>query len=103
MRTNPPYTATVPILLYLYCDLGNDRPYDAKIHKDPLEIQNTKNLHETALKASKMIGVKNSDVGMLARKPILFLLLWYFFSGLTLFFNKYIVATMNGSETLLSK
>ena len=50
----------------------------------------------------KMAAVNNSDVGMLAPKPILFLVLWYFFSGLTLFFNKYIVAIMNGSETLLS-
>ena len=46
---------------------------------------------------------RNSDVGMLAPKPIVFLVLWYFFSGLTLFFNKYIVAVMNGSETVLSK
>lgn len=43
---------------------------------------------------SNMAAVKNSDIGMLAPKPILFLLLWYFFSGLTLFFNKYIVAIM---------
>ena len=90
------------IVLYFYYVLGNDHPYDAKIHKRPLEIETTKSEHVAVLETSKMVGVKNSDVGMLARKPILFLLLWYFFSGLTLFFNKYIV-NMNGSETLLSK
>ena len=57
----------------------------------------------TEFDKSKMASVKNSDIGMLAPKPILFLTLWYFFSGLTLFFNKYIVATMHGSETLLGK
>ena len=49
-----------------------------------------------------MSAVRNSDIGMRAPKPILFLILWYLFSGLTLFFNKYIVAIMKGSETLLS-
>ena len=49
-----------------------------------------------------MSAVRNSDIGMRAPKPILFLTLWYLFSGLTLFFNKYIVAIMKGSETLLS-
>ena len=42
------------------------------------------------------------DLGMLSPKPILFLILWYIFSGLTLFFNKYIVAVMGGSEAVLS-
>ena len=44
----------------------------------------------------------SADLGMLSPKPILFLCLWYFFSGLTLFFNKYIVAIRGGSEAILS-
>ena len=78
-----------------------------RTRKISLEIENKDTEHytgaSTVFDKSKMATVSNSDIGMLAPKPMLFLLLWYFFSGLTLFFNKYIVATMHGSETLLGR
>lgn len=36
-------------------------------------------------------------------KALLFLALWYFFSGCTLFLNKYIVAFMGGDPLILCK
>jgi len=73
-----------------------------KSTSDQLSASKSNSMSASNIDTSKMAVVKNSDIGMLAPKPILFLLLWYFFSGLTLFFNKYIVAIMNGSESLLS-
>ena len=93
------------LLLFIFSDIhisqhAISRKDSSKIDNFNFEkIQEAQNISST----SKMAVMKNSDVGMLAPKPIIFLLLWYFFSGLTLFFNKYIVATMNGSETLLGK
>lgn len=34
-------------------------------------------------------------------RAIIFLLLWYFFSGCTLFLNKYILTSLNGNPTVL--
>jgi len=34
-------------------------------------------------------------------RPLLFLVLWYIFSGCTLFLNKYIMSTLHGDPTLL--
>ena len=88
---------------FLYLDIL--RSSDVRTRKISSEKENKDTEHlavaSTVLDKSKMATAKNSDIGMLAPKPILFLSLWYFFSGLTLFFNKYIVATMHGSETLL--
>jgi len=48
-------------------------------------------------------GSKNTttNAGLLNVRALWFLFLWYFFSGLTLFLNKYIIAYMNGDPTLL--
>ena len=90
-----------------FCILDVLRSSDVRTRKISSERENKDTeqypVASTESDKSKMASVKNSDIGMLAPKPILFLLLWYFFSGLTLFFNKYIVATMHGSETLLGK
>lgn len=49
---------------------------------------------ETPVAGSKSIGLLNL-------RAVIFLLLWYIFSGCTLFLNKYILTYMNGNPTLL--
>ena len=46
-------------------------------------------------------GVKSSDVGLCNVWALWYLLLWYLFSGFTLFLNKYILMTLGGDATLL--
>lgn len=41
--------------------------------------------------------------GLFNPRALLFLTLWYFFSGCTLFLNKYILAYMEGDPTILGK
>lgn len=55
-----------------------------------------------------MIPRKESDPvllhkrkGLLNVRAIVFLLLWYIFSGCTLFLNKYILTYLNGNPTVL--
>lgn len=55
---------------------------------------------------SNHIKIENSDVevtknGLGNVRAIVFLLLWYFFSGCTLFLNKYILTYLNGNPTVL--
>lgn len=46
---------------------------------------------------------ENTKQGLLNVRALFFLTLWYFFSGCTLFLNKYILTYMNGDPTLLGK
>jgi len=46
-------------------------------------------------------GAKSSDVGLCNVWALWYLTLWYLFSGLTLFLNKYILMTLGGDATLL--
>lgn len=41
--------------------------------------------------------------GLLSIRALVFLLLWYIFSGCTLFLNKYILTYLNGNPTVLGK
>lgn len=45
----------------------------------------------------------DSKSGLLSIRAIIFLLLWYLFSGCTLFLNKYILTYLNGNPTVLGK
>lgn len=45
----------------------------------------------------------NDKSGLANVRAIIFLLLWYFFSGCTLFLNKYILTYLNGNPTILGK
>lgn len=45
----------------------------------------------------------NTGQGLFDVRALFFLVLWYFFSGCTLFLNKYILTYMNGDPTLLGK
>ncbi len=46
-------------------------------------------------------GGQESGSGLGHPKAILYLLLWYFWSGCTLFLNKYVVFYMKGDATFL--
>lgn len=46
---------------------------------------------------------ENSKSGLTSIRAIIFLLLWYFFSGCTLFLNKYILTYQNGNPTVLGE
>jgi hypothetical protein len=49
-------------------------------------------------------GVRESPTGGLtSARALLFLLLWYIFSGCTLFLNKYILTYMKGDPTMLGE
>lgn len=45
----------------------------------------------------------DSKSGLLSIRAIVFLLLWYLFSGCTLFLNKYILTYLNGNPTVLGE
>ena len=54
-------------------------------------------------KESSLDNVNKGNIGLWSVRAMLFVFLWYFFSALTLFLNKYILATMHGDPVLLSK
>lgn len=49
-----------------------------------------------------MISESSKD-GLFSCRAMFFLVLWYFFSGCTLFLNKYILTYMRGDPTILGK
>lgn len=49
------------------------------------------------------IPSEKSKAGLTSIRAITFLLLWYFFSGCTLFLNKYILTYQNGNPTVLGE
>lgn len=66
---------------------------------DPVS-NNTKT--ETATtKREKIVDINSHKHGLANFRAIVFLLLWYFFSGCTLFLNKYILTYLNGNPTVL--
>lgn len=50
-----------------------------------------------------IIAEKRMENGLHSFRAITFLVLWYFFSGCTLFLNKYILSYLNGDPTVLGK
>lgn len=61
----------------------------------PNEVEN--NIKKDVLHSEK------HKAGLTSIRAIIFLLLWYFFSGCTLFLNKYILTYQNGNPTILGK
>lgn len=49
------------------------------------------------------ISSDKSKAGLTSIRATIFLLLWYFFSGCTLFLNKYILTYQNGNPTVLGE
>ena len=61
----------------------------------------TKDL-EVPIKMAALPGTREKSSGMHPR-AIMYLLLWYFWSGCTLFLNKYVVFFMKGDPIFLGK
>lgn len=62
------------------------------------------NVFKEGNSSTKNIRLKTSDPkGLCNFRAFLFLVLWYIFSGCTLFLNKYILSYMNGDPTILGK
>lgn len=64
---------------------------------------NTKLRFMTQLPSSVTVTEKRMEDGLYSFRAITFLVLWYFFSGCTLFLNKYILSYLNGDPTVLGK
>lgn len=59
--------------------------------------------HEANLDKRSSDSINNSKTGLLNFRAIIFLLLWYVFSGCTLFLNKYILKYLDGNPWILGK
>lgn len=61
--------------------------------------------HADHVKKREDVIVLTSDTkgGLFNSRALLFLTLWYVFSGCTLFLNKYILSYMEGDPTILGK
>lgn len=49
-----------------------------------------------------MSGDRTADEGLMRSRPLLFLILWYFFSFTTILLNKHILSTLEGDTALLA-
>ena len=49
-----------------------------------------------------MSADKSTDGGLMRPRPLLFLILWYFFSFTTILLNKHILTTLKGDAVLLA-
>lgn len=61
--------------------------------------------HADHIRKREDVIVLTSDTkgGLFNPRALLFLILWYVFSGCTLFLNKYILSYMEGDPTILGK
>jgi hypothetical protein len=75
------------------------------MEKAPINLisHDVKQENNVPVKKEKLIEVDNHKAGLANLRAIVFLLLWYFFSGCTLFLNKYILTYLNGNPTVLGK
>ncbi|XP_068905035.1 solute carrier family 35 member E2A-like isoform X1 [Tenebrio molitor] len=73
------------------------------MEKAPINLisHDVKQENNVPVKKEKLIEVDNHKAGLANLRAIVFLLLWYFFSGCTLFLNKYILTYLNGNPTVL--
>ncbi|RZC39436.1 TPT and/or UAA domain containing protein [Asbolus verrucosus] len=69
-----------------------------QINVSPNDVKAENNI---PVKKEKLADVDNHKTGLANLRAIIFLLLWYFFSGCTLFLNKYILTYLNGNPTVL--
>lgn len=76
---------------------------DPPNNADSIPSTNSKEIHiHKERKEFEVINTHDSRTsGLLNIRAITFLLLWYIFSGCTLFLNKYILTYLNGNPTVL--
>jgi len=67
-------------------------------------LPNSSTMKENLLPPQKNIRLRNNESkGLCNIRAFLFLVLWYIFSGCTLFLNKYILSYMHGDPTILGE
>ena len=67
-------------------------------------VQENENKHYMEQKKrEELILTADSKGGLSNPRALLFLILWFVFSGCTLFLNKYILSYMEGDPTILGK
>lgn len=81
---------------YMKLSLESDELLQENNVKHYTEINCKRREDELLLNADKKGGLRNP-------RALLFLTLWYIFSGCTLFLNKYILSYMGGDPTVLGK
>lgn len=59
--------------------------------------------HAKRTREDVIVLTSDTKGGLLNPRALLFLTLWYVFSGCTLFLNKYILSYMEGNPTILGK
>lgn len=59
--------------------------------------------HAKRTREDVIVLTSDTKGGLLNPRALLFLTLWYVFSGCTLFLNKYILSYMEGDPTILGK
>lgn len=69
------------------------------MEKSQVSINHSKEIEENVKKDTS----ETHKSGLTNFRAIVFLILWYIFSGCTLFLNKYILTYLNGNPTLLGK
>ena len=74
-----------------------------RLKADEAMLQENDSMLKSKDKDVAMEDVNKNNVGLLSVRAISFIILWYVASAFTLFLNKYILATMHGDPTLLSK
>lgn len=75
-----------------------------KTHVHIAPANNTvKELDLNSDKKSNDVVLVNNKTGLFSVRAIVFLLLWYVFSGCTLFLNKYILKYLDGNPWVLGK
>jgi hypothetical protein len=66
-----------------------------------ISVGQSKSCMENVKKKQEAILSINTKGGLANPRALLFLILWYIFSGCTLFLNKYILSYMEGDPTIL--
>ena len=81
---------------YLQVPLDNEDLLEVSDNHSKHYMEHKKREEQLILTADKKGGLSNP-------RALLFLILWYVFSGCTLFLNKYILSYMEGDPTILGK
>lgn len=73
---------------------------DSSAIEDRTRKKSVVNIHPSVVYTSSKTEVKD---GLFNVRAMFFLVLWYFFSGCTLFLNKYILSYLDADPTILGK
>lgn len=82
------------------CENTTYLPLDSE---ELLISENHNKHHMEHKKREELILTSDNKGGLSNPRALLFLILWYVFSGCTLFLNKYILSFMKGDPTILGK